>query len=117
MRKKVLVIDDDESILEAISFILEDASFTVATSLKGDETYSKIAEFSPDVIILDVLMSGIDGRTICTQLKKQDDTKQIPVIMISAHPSAKETVIQCGANAFLPKPFNTDALLSLVNTV
>jgi DNA-binding response OmpR family regulator len=61
MVNKILIIDDDESILDAISLTLEDADYTVATSTKGDETYKKVTEFVPDLIILDVLMSGSDS--------------------------------------------------------
>lgn len=115
MGKKILVIDDDESILEAIAFILEDDGYTVATSMKGEETYKKVASFKPDVIILDVLMSGSDGRIICKNLKKDEATKDIPIIMISAHPTAKESVLEVGADAFLPKPFATAKLLAFVD--
>lgn len=114
MGKKILVIDDDSSILEAISLILEDAGYTVATSIKGEETYTKVSDFEPDVIILDVLMSGSDGRIICKRLKAADETKHIPIIMISAHPSAKDSVMECGADSFLPKPFEVKALLSMI---
>lgn len=114
MGKKVLVIDDDSSILEAISLILEDAGYAVATSIKGEETYTKVSDFEPDVIILDVLMSGSDGRIICKRLKATDETKHIPIIMISAHPSAKDSVMECGADSFLPKPFEVKALLSMI---
>lgn len=115
MEKKVLVVDDDESILEAIAFILEDDGYIVETSIKGEETYKKVEKFKPDVIILDVLMSGSDGRTICKKLKADEATKDIPIIMISAHPTAKDSVLQVGADAFLPKPFATAKLLAFVD--
>jgi DNA-binding response OmpR family regulator len=114
MVNKILIIDDDESILDAISLTLEDADYTVATSTKGDETYKKVTEFVPDLIILDVLMSGSDGRTICKKLKSDENTKRIPIVMISAHPSAKESVLDVGADAFLAKPFETTKLLTLL---
>ena len=117
MGKKVLVIDDDEDLLDAISMMLEDADYEVATSTKGEETYKKVASFKPDIIVLDVLMSGSDGRTICKNLKSDESTKQIPVLMISAHPSAKNSVIDVGADAFLAKPFNTRDMLSLVSSM
>lgn len=114
MNKKILVIDDDESILEALSLILEDEGYTIFTTSKGDQTYKKVAACSPDLIILDVLMSGSDGRTICKILKTDDATKTVPILMMSAHPSAKSSVLECGAEAFIAKPFDTEELYKKV---
>lgn len=109
--KKVLVVDDDPDILEAVQLILETSGYTSEAITKGDETYSKIAEYKPDMIILDVLLSGNDGRTICKNLKRTEETKQIPIIMMSAHPTARQSVNECGADAFLAKPFSISEML------
>ena|SRR5258708_2290308 len=114
MAKRILVVDDDESILDAVSLILEEAGYSVETTCKAEEIYEKIATYHPDGILLDVLMSGNDGRDICKNLKQDPTTKYIPIIMISAHPSAKEGVLECGADDFLAKPFETDELLKKV---
>ncbi len=114
MTTKILVVDDDESILDAISLILEEAEYIVDTTFKGEETYKKIKQFKPDVILLDVLMSGHDGRHICKTIKHDTSTKHIPIIMISAHPTAKKGALECGADDFLAKPFETDELLSKI---
>ena len=115
MAKKILIVDDDESILDAVSLVLEEEGYNVAVTTKGDEIFEKVKNFKPDAILLDVLMSGKDGREICKKLKEDEKTKQIPVIMISAHPSAKESVLSCGANAFLAKPFDTSDLTEIVS--
>jgi DNA-binding response OmpR family regulator len=109
--KKVLVIDDDPDILEAVQMILESEGYGSDITTKGDETYKKIDEYKPDLIILDVLLSGNDGRKICQNLKKTDSMKKIPVIMISAHPTAKESTTECGADSFIAKPFSVDELI------
>ena len=109
--KKILIVDDDPGILEALSMILEESGFTTDVTTKGTETYSKITKFTPDLIILDVLMSGSDGREICKKIKKDETTKHIPIIMISAHPNAEKSIQECGANDFLPKPFEMKDLL------
>ncbi len=111
---KILVVDDDESILDAITLILEEEKYEVETTPKGEEAYTKTTLFLPDLILLDVLMSGSDGRLICRQLKTDDSTKKIPVIMISAHPSAKNGAFECGAEDFLPKPFDMYQLLGKI---
>lgn len=113
---KILVVDDDESILDAISLILEEVGYTVKTSFKGEKTYAMVESFHPDLILLDVLMSGKDGRHICRNLKQNDLTKLIPVIMISAHPSAQQGALECGAEDFLAKPFEVEELLSKVTS-
>src|SRR5581483_822368 len=115
--KKILVVDDDEGILDAISLILEDQGYTVKAVIKGSDTYKKVLEFHPDVILLDVLMSGSDGRQICKKLKADSQTKDIPIIMISAHPTAHRSALESGAEDFLAKPFETEELLHRISRI
>src|SRR5581483_4579968 len=114
MKKKILVVDDDESILDALSLILEEEGYTVQSTIKGTEIYNKIKSFKPDLILLDVLISGSDGRQICKNLKHLDATRKIPIIMISAHPTANQGAYDCGADDYLPKPFDTKELLQTI---
>ena len=113
---KILIVDDDESILDSISMTLEDEGYFVSTTPKGEETYKIVDEFMPDLILLDILMSGKDGREICKNLKKDENTKNIPVILISAHPSAAESYHQSGAEDFLAKPFELSSLLTIIES-
>lgn len=112
--KKILAIDEDMYILDAISLVLEDNGYIVATLSSGEYVLEKAKEFSPDLIFLDVLMSGIDGRDICKILKKNPQTMHIPVIMITAHPSAGNSIAEFGADGLLEKPFDTDELISKI---
>jgi DNA-binding response OmpR family regulator len=114
--KKIVVVDDDPDILDALQMTLEDEGYDVTTTEKGEyaENLRKTNGNLPDLIILDVLLSGRDGRTICQKLKSQQETRHIPVIMISAHPNAKQSVKDVGADDFLAKPFDVDELLALV---
>lgn len=112
---KILVIDDDPDILEAVQLILTTYDYDTAVTAKGDEVYRKVKEYQPDIIILDILLSGYDGRTICRNLKNEVYSRNIPVIMISAHPSAGKSVKECGADSFLPKPFSVETLLKEVS--
>lgn len=113
---RVLVVDDDPDILDAIRFTLEDEGYAVTTTEKGEyaENLHDGNGGLPDLIILDVLLSGKDGRTICRHLKSRDDTRHIPIIMISAHPGAAESATGVGADAFLAKPWDIDELIALV---
>ena len=114
--KKILVVDDDLDILDAFQFLLEDAGYKVTTTEKGEyaENLHDTNGGLPDVIILDVLLSGKDGRLICQKLKSQEETRHIPIIMMSAHPTAKQSVTQVGADDFLDKPFDADELLAKI---
>lgn len=116
MTKQILVVDDDPDILDAIRWMLEDAGYEVHTSDKGDyaENLHDNNGGLPDLIILDVLLSGKDGRTICKALKSRPDTRRIPIVMVSAHPSAAGSARAVGADDFVAKPFEIDDLLAAV---
>ncbi len=116
MTKHILVVDDDPDILDAIEWLLVDAGYEVRTSDKGDsaENLRDTNGGLPDLIILDVLLSGKDGRTICRHLKSRPDTRGIPIVMISAHPGAAGSVRAVGADDFVAKPFDVDVLLAAV---
>jgi DNA-binding response OmpR family regulator len=113
---RILVVDDDPDILDAIRCTLEDEGYAVTTTEKGEyaENLHDGNGGLPDLIILDVLLSGKDGRTICRHLKGRDDTRHIPIIMISAHPDAADSAVEVGADAFLAKPWDIDELIALV---
>jgi len=113
-RKKILVVDDEPDILEFVQIILVWEGYEVISSEKGEFLEQLHHGGLPNLSIVDVLLSGKDGREIVKYLKNQQETKHIPVIMISAHPSAEETARQAGADDFLAKPFNIDALLAKI---
>ena len=115
-KKYILVVDDDPDILDAIRDTLEDAGYEVKTTEKGEdaESLNNISGELPALIILDVLLSGMDGRVICKKLKKQKKTKHIPIIIISAHPSAGLSSTEAGADEFIAKPFDVDFLLEKI---
>jgi len=112
--KKILVVDDEPDILEFLQVILEEEGYLVATTEKGEYVEKLHAGGLPDLILLDVLLSGKDGREIVKQLKSQEETKSIPIIMFSAHPSAEKTAREAGADDFVAKPFQIDFLLAVV---
>ena len=111
--KKILVVDDDPAILEVIKIILEDSEYEVETSENGS-FINHIDTTNPDLVLLDVLLSGEDGREIVKKLRKNSTTQQVPIVMMSAHPSATTSAFKAGANDFVPKPFDIDHLLEVV---
>ena len=113
---QILVVDDDPGILGALRMLFEGEGYRVETRAKGDdvEALQDGPGPLPDVIVLDVLLSGKDGRTICRALKAQEATRRIPVVMISAHPAAEQSAREVGADAFVAKPFAIDDMLDTV---
>src|SRR5690242_13049442 len=113
-QKRILIVDDEPDILEFLQIIFEEAGFLVATTEKGDYLGKLTSGPLPDLVLLDMLLSGKDGREIVKQLKREKRTKHIPVIMFSAHPSAEKTALEAGADDFVEKPFDIDTLLEKV---
>lgn len=111
--KTVCVVDDERSIREALTFLLIEEGYNVKAYSRGSALLQMETEL-PDAILLDMYLSGEDGRDIVRGLKKKQETKHIPVIMISAFPHALHTVKECGADAFLAKPFDMAELLSIL---
>lgn len=112
---RVLVVDDNTDILWVVEVILKRYGFNVMTSLKGEEVLSKTKMFSPQLILLDVFLSGVDGIDVCNTLKSTPETKDIPIIMISAHTNFKEVKKFCKADDFMAKPFDANELVKKIN--
>lgn len=111
---KILVVDDDQSILDSMEIALSLQGYEVETTTKGEDTFSKIESFNPDLVLMDVYLSGMDGREICKQIKEDEKTKHIPLIIFSANKLMKEVFEESGASDFIGKPFNMDELYSKV---
>lgn len=113
--KTILVVEDDPDILLVLQAFLEEEGYQVRIAESGSVVEQLPPQDLPDLIVLDMLVSGTDGRDIAKRLKHQEETKQIPVLMISAHPSAEQEARMAGADDFLAKPFEMDVLLAKVS--
>ena len=117
MSKKILAVDDDNDILDVIRIILEDEGYEVLTLANGKHVFDIVEENDPDLILLDVMLGGLDGRDICRALKQHDTFKKIPVVMISASHNLNNLLLMPGApNNFLAKPFDIDKLIEMVRS-
>jgi len=114
---QILVVDDDPDIGIMIKMILEYSGYSVLVSDRGEQTEELIRNNHIDLLIMDMLLSGINGTDICRRLKRMTDTSQLPVMMISAHPNAKNTCLEAGADDFIAKPFDMDDILSKINSL
>jgi DNA-binding response OmpR family regulator len=115
MSKKILVLDDDEDILDILSFILKDSGYEIQTLTNGESVFEAIRQFNPDLVLMDVMLAGLDGRVICNRIKSNDSTHDLPVILISGtHDLAKSLRQQGAPNDFVAKPFDIDFLLGKI---
>ncbi len=114
--RKILAVDDDDDILDVIRIILEDEGYEVATLTHGQNILDSITSIKPDLILLDVMLSGMDGRELCKTIKADLNFNLIPIIMISAsHNLHNFTALPGPPNGFIPKPFDIDNLVDVVN--
>jgi len=113
LKKKILVADDDPAIVDALEYLLQDAGYEVRSTIDAT-TVVKMLEEQPDIVLLDIWMSGQDGRDICKALKAQNTTHHIPIIMISANRDTAQIAKASGADDFLSKPFEMDDLLKKI---
>ncbi|QXV66771.1 response regulator [Mucilaginibacter sp. 21P] len=114
-KKKVLVIDDDHDILEIISIVLDSEGCEVLTTDNGKDVEQLVRSFSPDIILLDVMLGDMDGRDICKALKSADDTANTPIIIVSAtHGWHTRHEKYCNADHYISKPFDVTDLVEQV---
>jgi DNA-binding response OmpR family regulator len=114
-QSKILVLDDDTDIGTMIKMMLEYKGYSVTVSERADEAQEVLQADGISLIIMDMLLSGVNGTDLCHQLKADPATTHIPVIMISAHPNAKEICLKAGADEFIPKPFDMNDILSKID--
>lgn len=110
-QERILVLDDDADIGMMIKMMLEYKGYAVTVSERADQAAEVLDNNGADLIIMDMLLSGANGTDLCGELKRDPATSHIPVIMISAHPNAKEICLQAGADEFISKPFDMQDIL------
>lgn len=108
---RLLVVDDDPDILDVMEMFLTTSGYSVASTGRGQEVPHMVQTYKPDLIILDYLLSGMDGTAICKRLKSEKETRHIPVIMFSASPDAEVAAKAAGAEGYVSKPFSVNVLL------
>lgn len=111
--KKIMIADDDPGIVDAVEIILDFEGYQVSSTVNGATILAMQNEY-PDLLLLDIWMSGFDGRDICRELKQKQDTRGIPIIMISASRDIERSAYEAGADDFLAKPFEIEDLLGKI---
>ena len=115
MAKRILVIDDEPEMLNLVRFTLERAGYEVSTCDNGRQAWDMIVKTSPDLLILDVMLPGIDGYSLQIKISQDESTKGIPIIVLTALEPSKTLFQKFSQVAgFMTKPFKTEALLDNV---
>lgn len=110
LKPHILIADDDEDLLLLMKIKMKSEGFEVQISPNGDDLFDLLETSLPDIILLDITMRGVDGGTICKDLKKAEKTKNIPVILFSANHNIESITQECGADGYILKPFNNKTI-------
>ncbi len=118
-RPKVLIVDDEIDTLLPLKKSLEVEGYIVVEALNGQEALNKVRNEIPDIILLDLMLPGMDGYEVCTRLKNNALTRNIPIIMLTARDYVKDRVkgLEIGADDYVAKPFNLHELKARIKNV
>lgn len=116
MATKVLIVDDERTITDGLAFSMKKEGFDVSTAYNGEEALTVFREVKPDVMILDIMLPGLDGFTVCRIVRKESN---LPIIMLTARADRAERVLgfEAGADDYVVKPFFTDELIARVRAI
>ncbi len=107
----ILVADDDAGILQMLALMLEDAGYNVVVASDGKEALGMVEMYRPDLVLLDFMMPNMDGCTACQRLKSDENTRKLPVVLMSADRKVAEKAIEAKADDYLLKPFSIEDML------
>jgi two-component system alkaline phosphatase synthesis response regulator PhoP len=119
LKKKIVVVEDEPDILEVLSYNLKREGFEVTTALDGARGLELVEKNSPDLVVLDLMLPGIDGLEICQRIKNNKKLSHIPVIMVTAKGEESDVVLGLGIGAddYIAKPFSPRELIARVKAV
>jgi twitching motility two-component system response regulator PilG len=113
---RILIVEDEESLLKLESILLTSRGYHVRGVTDGAAALKEIAENRPDLVLLDIMMPGIDGFEVCRRIKEDPLTKSIPVVMLTAKKSSMDQArgVQVGADAYITKPFKSVKIMEVI---
>lgn len=118
--ESILIIEDDRAIRSVISVVLKGAGYTIVKEAEtGDDGLRIVKELKPSLVLLDIMLPGIDGFSVCRRIRENPETASIPVIMLTARSEEEDIVrgLECGADDYITKPFSRQVLLARVRAV
>ena len=118
-KKKIIVVEDEPDLVDVVTYNLEREGYSVLASQRGDEGLNLIRSEAPDLVLLDLMLPGMDGLSICRQMKSDSSMREIPIIIASAKGEESDVVIglEIGADDYLAKPFSPRELLARIRAV
>jgi len=116
---KILIVDDEKDIADLISYNLEREGFRTRIVLDGNEALAAVRSFTPDLMILDLMLPGVGGLDICKRIRANPETSSLPIIMLTAKADEVDKIIglEIGADDYVTKPFSVKELVARVRTV
>jgi len=117
--KKILLVEDQESLLKLESILLTSRGFEVRGVSDGQAALAAIEEDIPDLMLLDIMLPDLDGFEICRMIKEKERTRQIPIIMVTARKSRRDVQLskEAGADAYITKPFKSAMLIETIQKI
>ncbi|HLU34934.1 MAG TPA: response regulator [Thermomicrobiales bacterium] len=115
MSSRILVVEDQEDVAQLIDVVLKGEGYTVAIARDGAQGLMMSRDWDPDLILMDIMLPGVDGGTLISRLRREPETKDLPIIAMSASRTLRDRTGELEADALLSKPFDVDALLVQVN--
>lgn len=114
--KSIMIVDDDRDLVNLVERVLTDEGYQVIRAYDGNSALALLKKDEPDLIILDILMPSIDGYSVCSNIKMDKTTKDIPVLILTALSSKlnKQLAQDTGADGYITKPFNSKHLLDTI---
>jgi len=118
-KEKILVVDDEEDILELLKYNLSREGYQVSCTTSGEKTLNLVKTETPDLIVLDLMLPGMDGLEVARRLKENPHTKNVPIVMLTAKGEEADIVtgLELGADDYVTKPFSPRILLARVRAV
>lgn len=118
-KEQILLVEDEENIQELVKYNLAKEGFQVHCVGSGEDALRKAAAKTPDLVILDLMLPGIDGLEVCKQLKSETKTRQVPIMMLTAKGEEADVVtgLELGADDYVTKPFSPRVLLARVRNL
>lgn len=118
-KKNILIVDDDEDILELIDYNLIKGGFDTIRVKTGEEALDSVRRDRPDAVVLDLMLPGIGGLDVCRRIKEDPETRQIPVLMVTAKGEEADIVtgLEIGASDYITKPFSPRILVARLRAV
>ena len=117
--EKILIVEDEQDIVELLTYNLEQEGYTTSFCASGEEALSLAGQNPPDLILLDIMLPGVDGLEVCRILKQNDATRDIPVVMLTAKSEDSDVItgLEIGADDYLTKPFSPKILIARIRSV